>query len=147
MPSTQPRRHVAPGAALARMVCILLVLPSLTGCLLISGGQQSTDRVIDAGNVTVQFVSAEGTETRQVQAADGASDLDVTVYARTERGQLRIEVLDPQNSVRLVVEGTPEEKVARTTVPTDAEGMLRFRIIATGAQRGGFQLLYQPAGT
>ncbi len=147
MPSALPGGRVIGGAALIRMLCVVLVLPWLTGCLLISGGQQSTDRVIDAGNVTVQFVSAEGTETRQVQAADGASELDVTVYARAERGQLRIEVLDPQNSVRLVVEGTPEERVSRTTVQTDAEGMLRFRIIATGAQRGGFQLLYQPAGT
>lgn len=130
---------------LGQILSLLLATVLLQGCLLISGAQQSADRVIDAGNVTVQFVSAEGTELRQVQAADEARDLDVTVYARAERGQLRIEVLDAQNSVRFVIEGAPEEQIARGIVPTDAQGMLRFRIRATGAQRGGFQILYQPA--
>lgn len=124
---------------------LLLTLP-LAGCLLISGAQQSADRAEDAGNVSVQFVSAEGSELRQVNAANGATRLDVTVFARSERGQLRIEVLDPNGSAVLVVEGTPDEQVARATVPTDAAGTLRYRIRATGAQRGGFQLLYQPAG-
>ena len=131
----------------ARWLPLLIVIPFLSGCLLIAGDQQSADRAEDAGNVSVRFVSAEGTELRQVLAAGGAANLDVTVFAQVERGQLRIEVLDPRNSVVFVVEGTPEEQVGRGTVPTDAEGNLRFRIRATGAQRGGFQLLYQPAGT
>ena len=130
-----------------QLALLLLLLPMLTGCLLMSGGQQSSDRAEDAGNVSVQFVSAEGNEVRQVAAADGATDLLVTVFARAERGQLRIEVLDPQGSAVLVVEGTPDEQVTRGTVPTDDQGNLRFRIRATGAQRGGFQLLYQPAGS
>lgn len=112
-----------------------------------SGTQQSADRAEDGGNVTVQFVSAEGTEVRQVVAANAAAHLDVTVFARADRGQLRIEVLDPQGSAALVVEGMPDEQVGRATVATDARGMLRFRIRATGAQHGGFQLLYQPAGS
>ncbi len=112
-----------------------------------SGAQQSADRAEDAGNVTVQFVSAEGTEARQVQAANAATRLDVTVFAHAERGRLRIEVLDPQSSVQFAVEGTPDEQVGRAIVPTDAKGMLHYRIRATGAQRGGFQLLYQPAGS
>ncbi len=131
----------------ARWLSLLVVMQFLTGCLLIAGDQQSADRAEDAGNVSVRFVSAEGTEVRQVLAADAPSSLDVTVFAQVERGQLRIEVLDPQDSVVFVVEGTPEEQVGRGTVPTDAAGNLRFRIRATGAQRGGFQLLYQPAGT
>ena len=134
------------GGILARALALLLLLPLTTGCLLIAGGQQSTDRAEDAGNVSVRFVSAEGSEVRQVVAADSATQLRVTVFAQVERGQLRIEVLDPQGSVALVVEGTAEERVARVTVPTDATGNLRYRIRATGAQRGGFQLLYQPAG-
>ena len=124
---------------------VLVVLPFLTNCLLISGAQQSSDRAVDAGNVNLQFVSMDGMEVREVAAADGAASLLVTIFARVDRGQLRIEVLDPNGSAVIVVEGTPEEQVARGTVPTDAGGMLRFRIKATGAHRGGFQLLYQPA--
>lgn len=126
---------------------LVLALPLLTGCLLMSGAQQSSDRSTDGGNVSVQFVSADGTEVRQEPAADGPTDLLVTVFARAERGQLRIEVLDPQGSAMVIVEGTPEEQVARGTVPTDQAGNLRFRIKATGAHLGGFQILYQPAGT
>ncbi len=128
-----------------RALLVLVVLPLLTNCLLISGAQQSSDRAEDAGNVNLQFVSMDGMEVREVAAADGAADLLVTIFARVDRGQLRIEVLDPNGSAVIVVEGTPEEQVARGTVPTDANGMLHFRIKATGAHRGGFQLLYQPA--
>lgn len=130
-----------------RVLQLLMTLPLLTGCLLMSGAQQSTDRAEDAGNVSVQFVSADGTEERQVLAADGATSLLVTVFARVDRGQLRIEVLDPNNSAVIILEGTAEEQVARGTVPTDATGNLRFRIKATGAYRGGFQILYQPASS
>jgi hypothetical protein len=129
----------------AQILLALLAAPLLTGCLLIAGGQQSADRADDAGNVSVQFVSAEGTEIRQVAAADSSSRLLVTVFARADRGQLRIEVLDPQGSAAIVLEGQPEEQVARGVVETDPSGNLRFRIKATGAQHGGFQLLYQPA--
>ena len=131
---------------MARLLLLVLLSPALSGCLLMSGARQSADRPGEAGNVSVEFVSAEGTEVRQVQAADAATELLVTVFAHAERGQLRIEVMDPQGSVALAIEGTPEERVGRATVPTDAQGMLRFRIRATGAKRGGIQLLYQPDG-
>ncbi|CAA9292074.1 MAG: hypothetical protein AVDCRST_MAG93-3978 [uncultured Chloroflexia bacterium] len=123
----------------------MLCVPLLAGCLLLSGAQQSADRAEDAGNVSVQFVSAEGTEVREVTVADAATNVLVTVFARSEQGQLRIEILDPQGSATLVIEGTPEEQVARATVATDDNGVLRYRIKATGARRGGFQILYQPA--
>jgi len=132
---------------LCQFLLVLAAGPLLTSCLLISGGQQSADRGEGGGNVSVQFVSADGTEVREVAAMDTPARLLVTVFAHAERGQLRIEVLDPQGSAVLVVEGRPDEEVARATVPTDAQGRLHFRIRATGAQRGGFQLLYQPAGS
>lgn len=128
-----------------RLLVSILCVPMLAGCLLASGAQGSDDRAGDAGNVSLQFVSAEGTEVRQVTAADGATNLLVTVFARAEQGQLRIEVLDPQGSATLVIEGTPEEQVARATVATDENGVLRYRIRATGARHGGYQILYQPA--
>jgi hypothetical protein len=128
-----------------RLVLALCCVPFLAGCLLVSGAQQSSDRADDAGNVSLHFVSAEGTEEREVTAADGATTLVVTVFARTEQGQLRIEVLDPQGSATLVIEGTPEEQVARATIDTDANGVFRYRVRATGARQGSFQILYQPA--
>ena len=131
--------------SLRRLFVVVCCVPVLAGCLLMSGAQQSADRAEDAGNVSVQFVSAEGTEERTVTAADGETTLLVTVFARSEQGQLRIEVLDPQGSATLVIEGTPEEQVARATVATDANGVLRYRVRATGARRGSFQILYQPA--
>src|SRR5918998_3494235 len=94
-----------------RLVAITALVPWLSGCLLIAGGQQSADRAEDAGNVSVEYVSMDGAEVRSVNAADTAASLLVTVFARTERGQLRIEVLDPQGSAVFVVEGTPEEAV------------------------------------
>jgi len=138
------RRWRSAGVVLA----LVVMAQALTGCLLMSGAQQSSDRSADGGgNVNVQFVSAEGSELRQVAAASGSTRLLVTVFAHAERGQLRIEVLDPVGSAALVVEGTPDEQVSRATVATDTQGNLHFRVRATGAQRGGFQLLYQPAGS
>lgn len=127
-----------------RKLSWVLCVPLLTGCLLVSGGQPSADRADDAGNVSLQFVSADGTEVREVIAADSATKLLVTVFARAEQGQLRIEILDPQGSATLVIEGTPEEQVARATVATDENGILRYRVKATGARRGSYQILYQP---
>lgn len=128
-----------------RALAGFLSVPLLAGCFLVSGVQQSADRADDAGNVSLQYVSADGTQVREVTAADGATNLLVTVFARSEQGQLRIEILDPQGSATLVIEGTPEEQVARATVATDANGVLRYRIKATGSRRGSFQILYQPA--
>lgn len=150
MPSRRRDHHALPTfwRRVASLIVLLVVAQCLSGCLLMSGAQQSSDRSPDGGgNVSVQFVSAEGTELRQVAATTVQAQLLVTVFARAERGQLRIEVLDPNGSAVLVVEGTPDEQVSRATVPTDAQGNLHFRIRATGAQRGAFQLLYQPAGS
>ena len=133
-------------AASLRAVFLLALIPLLAGCLLIAGGQQSADRAEDGGNVSVQFVSAEGTEVRQVKAADAAATLKVTVFARVERGQLRIEVLDPQNSIVKVIDAQPSEQIDTANVATNEAGEFRYRIRATGAQNGQFQILYQPIG-
>lgn len=125
------------------VLLLALLMPLLSGCLLMSGARESQDRAEEGGNVRGEYVSAEGTETRAVQAADGPTNLSVTVFAQNERGQLRIEVLDPQGAQVLVLEGTPEQRVAQAVVPTDAQGVFRYRIRATGAQRGAFEILYQ----
>ncbi len=128
------------------MLCALCSVLSLSGCLLVSGGNQSADSTAEGGNVYVSFVSAEGNDTRIVQTNFPNQTLDLTVFVRNERGQIRIEVLDERGSLALSVEGTAQEQVRPGQVRTNAAGEFRYRIRATGAQRGEFQILYQPTG-
>lgn len=126
-------------------LCILvMLLPLLSGCLLVSGQTQTGDSTDDGGNVYVDFVSAEGTETRTVQTNFVARSLEVLVSARTEQGQLRVEILDANDSVALVLDAQPSEQWRQGIVTTDDAGSFRYRIRASGAQRGAFQILYQP---
>lgn len=118
---------------------------SLTGCFLISGATQSADNTAEGGNVYVSFVSAEGVDTRTVKTNFPSQPVDVTVLARNEKGQMRIEIMDSQGSVAFSVEGTSQENGRRGNVQTNAAGEFTYRVRATGAQRGAFQILYQPA--
>jgi hypothetical protein len=129
------------------VLCSLFSVFSLSGCLLISGANQSADSTGEGGNVYVSFVSAEGNDTRTVQTNFPAQTLDLTVFVRNERGQMRIEVLDDRGSVALSIEGTAQEQVRPGQVRTNAAGEFRYRVRATGAQRGEFQILYQPTGS
>lgn len=113
--------------------------------MLMAGPIQSADSTPDGGNVYVAFVSAEGTETRVVPTNFPDQTLDVIVYAQNERGQMRIEILDPQGSVAVAVEGQAEEQIRPGRVRTDPNGAFRYRVRATGAQQGSFSILYQPA--
>ncbi len=117
----------------------------LSGCLLISGPVESSDSTADGGNVYVGFVSADGNDTRTVTTNFPDQTLEVTVFAQNQRGQMRVEILDVQNSVSLALEGQVEEQARAGTVRTNTAGEFRYRIRATGAQRGAFQILYQPA--
>lgn len=119
---------------------------SLSGCFLVSGATRSADQTSDGGNVYVSYVSAEGTETTAVSTNFPSQRLEVTVFAQNRSGQIRIEVLDAQSSVVLSVEGTAQERVGQAFVQTDPSGTFRYRVRATGAQRGSFTILYQPAG-
>src|SRR5947209_20092022 len=93
LPSMRQYRRIV-----ERVLYLGALLPLLSGCLLMSGPRESSDRATDGGNVKVDFVSAEGTETRSVQAANGPAKLALIVSAQAERGQLRIEVLNPQGT-------------------------------------------------
>jgi hypothetical protein len=129
-----------------RLLLTLALVPLLSGCFLIAGAQQSSDSTPDGGNISVSFVSADGTEIRSVPTGFMAQPLDVTVSARTNTGQFRIEILGPQDDAVLVLDAQPGEQYKRDTVMTDASGAFRYRIRATGAQNGEFQILYQPGG-
>ena len=143
-------RFVPSSAAhiLARLVTALigcLVALVLSGCFLISGATRSADQTADGGNAYLSYVSAEGTETIAITTAFPSQPIAVTVFAQNRNGQMRVEILDAQNSVVLSVEGTAQERVGQATVQTDPNGTFRYRIRATGAQRGSLTILYQPA--
>lgn len=133
----------------ARLIALVLgssfLVLSLSGCFLISGPVQSADSTADGGNVYVGFVSAEGTRTNTIKTNFPSQELEVTVFAQNQRGQMRIEVLDGQQSVQLTVEGQAQEQVRPGRIQTNAAGEFSYRVRATGAQRGSFQILYQPA--
>jgi type 1 fimbria pilin len=111
-----------------------------------AGSQESSDSTTDGGNVYVSFVSSDGTETRSVSTPFPDQQVELTVSARTDAGQLRIEILDPQDSVVMALDAQPTEQYRPATVTTDESGNFRYRIRATGAQNGEFQILYQPGG-
>ncbi len=142
-PEPKPRRRAPVLNILAACVAGCLVF-FLSGCFLISGAVESTDSTPDGGNVYVGFVSAEGNDTRTVTTNFPNQTLEVTVFAQNQNGQMRVEILDTQNSVSLVVDGQAEEQARVGTVQTNAAGEFRYRVRTTGAQRGAFQILYQP---
>jgi type 1 fimbria pilin len=117
---------------------------SLSGCLLVAGEQASIDVTVDGGNVYATFVSADGVEVRSVATEFRNQPLTVNVSARTAQGQLGIEVLNPDDSVVFVVDAQAEEQYNGNTVTTNAAGEFRYRVRATGAQDGEFQILFQP---
>lgn len=131
-------------ARLLRLSRALWAAVLLSGCLLMSGPTQSADSTADGGNVYVSFVSAEGSDVRAVPTQFPDRELEVIVFAQNERGQLRIEILDPQGSVVLAMDGRPEEQTRAGRVRTDAAGVFRYRVQASGAQNGSFSILYQP---
>jgi len=123
-----------------------LLALSLSGCLLVAGEQASNDNTADGGNVHVTLVSADGSEVRSVPTDFRDQPLRVFVSGRSEQGQLRIEVLNPDDSVVFTVDAQPSEQFNDGPITTNAVGEFRYRIRATGAQNAEFQILYQPGG-
>lgn len=135
--------HASSLKPLAVLGSWFLVL-ALSGCFLISGPVESADSTADGGNVFVGFVSAEGTQTRSVQTNFPGQTLEVIVTAQNRTGQMRIDLLDPQDSVVFQVESQARDQTGIGRVRTDATGAFKYRITATGAKNGTFQILYQP---
>jgi starvation-inducible outer membrane lipoprotein len=125
-------------------LCLALLL---SGCMLVSGEQTTTDAQPSGGNVNTTFVSAEGEQERMLETGASRSVMNVIVIIAVQQGELRLEVLDPGGAVALAVQGRPDEQVTKSgNVATDQQGVLRYRVVARGARNGGFQMLYQPAG-
>jgi len=127
------------------LLCCLGLL--LGGCMLVSGGQTASDTHPTGGNLSASFVSAEGEELQTLATGAGPTTMNVIVIMSVQQGELRLELLDPSGSVALAVEGRPDEQITKSgNIATDAQGNLRYRVIARGARNGGYQLLYQAAG-
>jgi hypothetical protein len=113
--------------------------------MLISGEATTIDLQGGAGNISTQFVSAEGGEDRTVQAAEASAELQVIAIVAVESGDLSIDLLDPSGSVVFTVAARPGSQITRSgLVPTDETGLLRYRVAARGARNGSYQLLFQP---
>jgi len=118
----------------------------LSGCLMMSGEQTSSDALPDGGNLSTSFVSAEGGQERTIETGAGPTTLKVIVTVEVHQGELRFELLAPSGGVVLSVEGRPDEAVTKLgKVPTDSEGKLHYRIIARGARNGRYEVIYQQA--
>lgn len=118
---------------------------SLSGCIVISGAQNSTDARPAGGNTSMTFVSAEGSEVYTLETGASKAAMNVIVLMTVQEGDLRLEVLDEQGSVVMAVSSRPGQPVTRSgTISTDERGDLRYRVVARGARNGSFQVLYQP---
>lgn len=132
--------------ALQIVLCSLFSV-LLTGCLLTSGERPSMDALPDGGNVSTTFVGATGNAERTVETGASGATMNAIVIVQAERGELRLELLNPDGNVAFAVQARPDEQVTRRgDVLTDAQGRLRYRVIAQGARNGGYQVLYQRAG-
>ena len=132
--------------ALHFVLCSLFsVLAS--GCLLTSGERPSVDVLPDGGNVSTTFVGADGNGERTVETGAHSTTMNAIVIVQADRGELRLELLNPDGNVAFSVQARPDEQVTRRgDVLTDEQGRLRYRVIAQGARNGGYQVLYQRAG-
>jgi|GEM_PF-761896 len=132
-------------AMIGTLLCCMALL--LSGCLLVSGEQSAADPHPTGGNLSTSFVSAEGDDLRTLATGAGPTVVNVILIVSIQQGELRLEVLDPKDSVVLAIDAQPDESVTKSgNVPTDDQGNLRYRVVARGARNGSFQLLYEPSG-
>lgn len=118
----------------------------LSGCMLMSGAQDSADVIADGGNISASFVGADGRTERTLNVGMPGAALSATVIVQAERGELQVELLNPDGGVAFAVRGRPQESVSRVgTVTTDAEGLLRYRVQAVGARNGSYQVFFERA--
>ncbi len=132
---------------LGRCSCVFGLAVLLNGCLMTSGERPSTDALPDGGNVSTTFVGADGSGERTVATGANGATMNAIVIVQAERGELRLELLNPDGNLAFSVQARPDEQVTRRgDVLTDAQGRLRYRVIAQGARNGGYQVLYQRTG-
>jgi hypothetical protein len=96
------------------------------------------------GTISASFVSAEGSADRTLEVAPGLREVQIVATIDVESGGLGIDMLQPDGSVLFTVEGRPNDRITRSgSVPLDEQGRLHYRVRATGARNGSYQILYQ----
>jgi len=134
----------AVGGWWSAMLCLCGMALLLSGCMLMSGGRTSSDTLPDGGNVSTSFVGADGQQEQVIETGAPRTAFSTIAIVQAERGELQIELLNGDGSVAFAIKGRPEEAVTRSgNVTTDENGRLRYRVSATGARNGNFQILYQ----
>jgi hypothetical protein len=118
---------------------------ALSSCLLVSGERTTIDLQGASGNVTTNFVSAEGEEIRSLSVAEAAVDVQVIAIVSVETGDVQIEVYQADGSVAFNVASRPDSQVTRSAVVrANAAGEVRYRVLARNARNGSYQLFFQP---
>lgn len=131
-------------ARLGRAALSLALLAALSGCLLISGEATTIDLVEGGGNVLTTFVSAEGGEERTLETGRPGAELQVIAVVEVDTGDLQLALLQPDGAVAFAVSARPAVQVTRSgTVRADDEGRVRYRVSATSARDGMYQLFVQ----
>ncbi|MCG8349628.1 MAG: hypothetical protein MI924_17835 [Chloroflexales bacterium] len=116
----------------------------LSACLLVSGEVTTADQQASGGNLSAEFVSAEGATTRVFQVAEGPESVQVTVIVAVEQGDLRLDLFEPNGALAFSVESRPDNSITRSgQIQTDDQGRIRYRINAQGARNGSYQLFFR----
>lgn len=111
-----------------------------------SGERTTIDIQAGTGNLSTDFVSAEGEEARSLKVADGPGTVLITVFVAVELGDLRLELLQPDGEVIATAGGrsdTQAPKPESAQIQTDERGYIHYRVYAHGARNGSYQLLFQ----
>lgn len=128
-----------------RAAAALLGAAALSGCLLVSGEATTIDLAEGGGNVLTSFVSAEGAEMRTLDTGVPGAEVQVIAVVEVETGDLQLALLQPEGAVAFAVAARPAAQITRSgAVRTDDAGMVRYRVSATAARDGSFQLFVQP---
>jgi hypothetical protein len=132
---------------LLRIIGVLLLGYSLTGCMLASGELRSLDAASAAGNTSVSFLSAEGSEVGAITIGVASTTYEVITIVSVEQGELLVEIFDGSGVPAYSVQGRPDQQITRSgQLSTNADGDLRFRVTARGARNGEYQILYRRIG-
>jgi hypothetical protein len=116
----------------------------LAGCMLISGEQTLSDTQPGGGNLSASFVSAEGSDLHTLDIGGTAREVQVIAIVAIESGDLSLDLLKPDGAVVFSTDGRPNDQITRSgSVPLDNQGRLRYRVRASGARNGSYQILYQ----
>ncbi|MBC8075908.1 MAG: hypothetical protein H7Y32_07530 [Chloroflexales bacterium] len=125
-------------------LAVLACCIALSGCLLVSGERVANDVQSSGGTLSASFVSAEGNADRALDVGPGVREVQIVATIDVESGSLGIDLLQPDGSVLFSIDGRPNDRVTRSgSVPLDDQGRLRYRVRATGARNGSYQILYQ----